>query len=114
MKKNHFDVISARVTSLKYEVIDELAWAEGCRRDLVVRRIRGINAVAATPKDGGPGCLIIRISRAWYKSQGSVRAVPSLTAREAADLLRRGKTPPSMRVKNVHEGVNALGWRINS
>lgn len=113
MKKNACGVVEARIDSLKYAAIDELAWADGCRRDLVVRRIRGVRAVAAAPKDGGPGCLIIRLSRAWYKLQGSVRVVPGMTAGEAANILRRGKTPPSMRVKSIYEGVKALGWRVN-
>lgn len=112
MKPYHFSIFEARVNDLKYEVIDELSWIFGCRRDLMVRRIRGVKAVAAAPRDGGPGCLVIRLSRAWHKRQGAIRAVPSLTAGEAADLLRRGETPPSMRVKSVYEGVKALGWRV--
>lgn len=113
MKPYRFSVLEARLDDLKYEIIDELSWISGCRRDLVVRRIRGVKAVAAAPKDGGPGCIVVRLSKAWHKRQGRIRVVPSLTARESADILRRGMTPPSMRVKNVYEGVNALGWRIN-
>lgn len=113
MKSYCFNIVKSRLNALKYEVIDDIACMKGCRKDILVRRIRGTRMVAAAPKDGSPGCLIVRLSRTWYYNRGPVLTFPGQTVRDVAESLRRGVIPAHMRFKYTFEGADALGWRTN-
>lgn len=58
MKPYRFSVLEARLDDLKYEIIDELSWISGCRRDLVVRRIRGVKLWLRPPRTGALVALL--------------------------------------------------------
>ena len=90
----------------------DLGWDTNCRHDLQLTVIIGVNAVMASPKNDGAGCLVM-----WRS--GSVWAFPTLGPRETIKYIRsllKGRTPcqdhpPLTKCRWVHEGVDALGWR---